>query len=67
MFTCVCGRVAFYSDEMVLLDNNIVEVNGRKELEVIRTIKYYTCINCDKRWIYSVPEGRFVLADGSGF
>lgn len=66
MFTCICGRVAFYSDEMELLGDEVTEIDGIKQLVTIRKIKYYTCVNCDKRWIYNATSNTFVLADGGG-
>lgn len=61
MFSCVCGREAFYEDYMVLLGDTIVtNVDGVKELEILRKIRYYTCVNCDRRWIFSKDKNAFV-------
>lgn len=64
MFTCDCGNVSFYSDELHLLGDTVEEEDGMKCLPSIRSIKYYTCVQCDLRYIYNVEDEYFVRSDG---
>lgn len=66
LFTCVCGGKSFYTDYLSLLSENVItDASGYPCLQPTRIMYYYTCVACDKRYVYNVSSGAFILAGGS--